>query len=368
MKLFSDYGFFNMAHSSIAFSDDWKELSTQKLVRYEALFSLLDDIQSTDDLLRIAQCAATQWKYSASVTNWRLVVPNIDSFVVLDSSHGKAKVTEVAELSDWDSYYFEAKYIQCLLADQLTATPALPVQMLSKNLSEVDVLPIFRKGLLMGLLTVTTQHRPFSDIDKKFIRLFGHSFAERISNIMLQKRAMNVLRQKATHDELTGLLNRGTIIERLENYLALSKRTKQSLGLVIIDLDNFKAINDNFGHLAGDEVLQQVSSRFKSQIRDSDAIGRFGGEEFLVVLFPSDQNQIEETAERLRRVISNTPFFLKEMEAEYINVTASLGSVGYNCEEEVSIHTLLKSADKALYQSKNRGRNQVTHSKILSLN
>jgi diguanylate cyclase (GGDEF)-like protein len=356
-----------MTHSPSTFENDWKELSTQKLVRYEALFSLLDDIQSTDDIHCIAHSVATKWKYSASVNCWHLVVPTLDGYLVLDGYQGRAQVTEVVELSSWDKYYYGARYIQCLLAEQLVESPDLPEHMRSNTLSEVVVLPIFRKELLIGLLTVTTHSRPLDDFDKKFIRLFARSFVDRICNIMMQKNTVNVLQQKASHDLLTGLLNRGAIIERLENFLALSKRTKQPLSLLIIDLDNFKAVNDNYGHLSGDEVLQQTSSRFLSQVRDSDAIGRFGGEEFLVVLFPCNQNQVDETAERLRSVISDPPFFLKEIESDYITITASLGSVTYNGEEEVTSRLLLKSADKALYLSKNRGRNRVTHVKISEL-
>jgi two-component system cell cycle response regulator len=162
------------------------------------------------------------------------------------------------------------------------------------------------------------------------------------------------LRVQATHDPLTGLWNRAAILDILRRELARSKRERSPVSVVIADVDHFKHINDTLGHLAGDSVLRQVTARMQSVMRPYDALGRYGGEEFLVIAPGSDQDGAHGLAERLRSSVCDSPLPVSE---GVISVTISLGVVATQGLEEVE--TLIRAADDALYRAKERGRNRV---------
>ncbi|MBI4480946.1 MAG: diguanylate cyclase [Acidobacteria bacterium] len=169
-------------------------------------------------------------------------------------------------------------------------------------------------------------------------------------------RSREQLQHQASHDAMTGVWNHAAILEILRAELARSRREKHSVGIVLLDLDNFKKVNDCYGHLAGDSVLREVVRRLHAHLRSYDFIGRYGGEEFLVVLPNSKPETAVKQAERLRLAISETP--LDNPEGN-IPITVSLGvsvSCGTMAKEDDS---LLKAADVALYRAKNLGRNRV---------
>ena len=169
--------------------------------------------------------------------------------------------------------------------------------------------------------------------------------------------AQEALREQATHDCLTGLLNHGAIFETLNRELARGSREQQPIALLMADLDHFKSVNDAHGHLVGDFVLREAAHRMKSAIRRYDALGRYGGEEFLFVL-PGCQGAGACTqAERIRQAVSAQPFVAGH---RAFPVTCSVG-VSYRAiprADEAGI--LVQEADEALYRSKSLGRNQVT--------
>ena len=169
--------------------------------------------------------------------------------------------------------------------------------------------------------------------------------------------AREELRHQATHDELTGILNRRSIIEKMRQELRRSKRSKQPIGLIIMDIDHFKRINDTYGHCAGDIVLKNISKSMKNLIRPYDAVGRYGGEEFLIVLPETDIDQTNNVALRMCNIIANTPIAI---ENRSINVTISLGLTAiYEYFDEDKIDMLIQTADQALYMAKENGRNRV---------
>lgn len=159
---------------------------------------------------------------------------------------------------------------------------------------------------------------------------------------------------QATHDVLTGLLNRQGILEQLDTELARASRDQRQIGIVMSDLDYFKKINDAHGHLAGDAVLRQVASRMRSVVRVYDHIGRYGGEEFLVVLPGCAEEGALHQAERLRACVSASPIVTSEAR---FPVTLSLGvasaAPGQNQMD------LLRVADEALYRAKRNGRDRI---------
>ncbi|MEZ4526904.1 MAG: GGDEF domain-containing protein, partial [Desulfobacterales bacterium] len=198
------------------------------------------------------------------------------------------------------------------------------------------------------------------ELDIRFIRIFGRHVADRISDILLRRKATEALIKKATRDALTGLYNRGAIFDRLEGQLALAKRTGHPLSVILADIDFFKIINDRHGHIAGDEVLREVSLRLQTHLRDSDSLGRYGGEEFLFVLFPCSVKEVGKAAERFRSAIADTPVFWGGDSPAKIEVSISLGTSSTDGQPDVSIDALLKQTDNALYHSKAGGRNCVT--------
>jgi len=168
------------------------------------------------------------------------------------------------------------------------------------------------------------------------------------------------LREQATHDSLTGLWNRGAIMELFGQTLARSRREQHPLSAILLDIDFFKQINDTHGHPVGDQVLVSVAQRLRETIRESDAIGRIGGEEFLCLLYPCDSAQAEVAAERCRKAISAAPFAIGENLQDRLDVTVSAGLFSTGSQRDISVQDIIKKADDALYRSKQTGRNRVT--------
>ncbi|MSR32065.1 MAG: diguanylate cyclase [Gemmataceae bacterium] len=166
--------------------------------------------------------------------------------------------------------------------------------------------------------------------------------------------SLEVMRVQASHDSLTGILNHGMILETLEKEISRSARQGNQLGVLFADFDFFKKINDQYGHQAGDEVLAEGSRRMKKCLRPYDSLGRYGGEEFLLVLPMVTLDGLMGVAERVRATIANQPF---EVDGMKLQVTTSVGvSLG---EGKTSVTEMLKAADEALYRAKKGGRNQV---------
>lgn len=163
------------------------------------------------------------------------------------------------------------------------------------------------------------------------------------------------LTQLVRTDELTGLNNRRRVQELAEQVLRLARRERSPVTVCMVDLDHFKAINDRFGHGAGDDVLVTVAACLRQVLRESDILGRFGGEEFVAVLPRTDLGKALETAERLRQAVAELG------EADFglpLRVTATVGLAPLR-EGERSIEPALNRADQALYEGKRRGRDRV---------
>ncbi len=170
-------------------------------------------------------------------------------------------------------------------------------------------------------------------------------------------RAQELLRFEASHDVLTGLANRRAVLEQLEKELDRHGRTGQPVGLVMGDADHFKKINDAYGHSVGDEVLREVAQRMRSALRTYDSAGRYGGEEFLIILPDCDAANTVCGAERLRQSVGERP--VRTIAGE-IPVTISMGVIAAtSCTPNLDSATLLRLADEALYRAKENGRNRV---------
>jgi len=161
---------------------------------------------------------------------------------------------------------------------------------------------------------------------------------------------------QADHDELTGLLNRRAIMKMLDKEVARAKRHPQMLCVGLCDIDHFKTINDTYGHQAGDAILKAVALRFLDMLRPYDEVGRYGGEEFLVLL-STDDDQALMLFERLRNVIAEKPFVVGDIS---LNVTVSCGVTCFRVpSDERNCDNLFAAADIALYEAKDGGRNRT---------
>jgi two-component system cell cycle response regulator len=168
--------------------------------------------------------------------------------------------------------------------------------------------------------------------------------------------AREALRQQATHDSLTGLLNRASILAGLHNELERGARERHPVSLLIADLDRFKLINDTWGHLTGDAVLFEAARRMKSAIRRYDSIGRYGGEEFLIVLPGCDCASAQSQAERIREAVAGELFHAGPL---FLQVTCSIGVSSRTVAMPADADNLVREADTVLYRAKDNGRNRV---------
>jgi two-component system, cell cycle response regulator len=163
------------------------------------------------------------------------------------------------------------------------------------------------------------------------------------------------LRGEATHDRLTGIWNRAAILDYLQRELTRAGRQKFAVTVFLADLDRFKDVNDTYGHAAGDRILQEAARRMKTSLRPYDRIGRYGGEEFLIIASSCDRSEATVLAERIRRSISEVTIGWSSRE---IPMTVSLGFA--TCEKgSTDAASLIAAADEALYRAKNAGRNRV---------
>lgn len=190
--------------------------------------------------------------------------------------------------------------------------------------------------------------KPFEEIEV-LARVKTHMRMRRMQLLLEEKN--HELARLATIDPLTGLLNRRSFLEQGHRCLNESLRYATPCCLAMLDIDHFKAINDRFGHETGDSVLQEIACRIKAQLRTPDQLGRWGGEEFTLLLPQTDITSGVHLVERLRQAIAAAPF------ATATTVTASFGITAFNPGD--TLETLCKRADQALYMAKGAGRNRI---------
>jgi two-component system cell cycle response regulator len=198
--------------------------------------------------------------------------------------------------------------------------------------------------------------KPFENAELQARLQVGKRMLDLQSELNHAKEAMAI---QANHDVLTGLINRRAIMEAMTREFERSKRSLQPLYLCMCDIDHFKDINDTHGHLAGDTVLKEIAQRFNTSLRPYDLCGRYGGEEFLIII-NSKENHAHHLFERVRQAIADTPFIHEQTE---LHVTISCGVTRYfPPTDERNSTQLLSDADTALYKAKNTGRNRTVFS------
>ena len=170
--------------------------------------------------------------------------------------------------------------------------------------------------------------------------------------------ARETLRIQSMQDPLTQILNHGAILDALLSEINRAQREQQPLSLILADLDRFKKVNDSYGHVVGDQVLVEVARRMRNCLRSYDSIGRYGGEEFLIVLPNSDDSQAIQLAERIQFAVSSECFRFHHLD---LTVTVSQGVVTWHEPDDIPVEGLIQVVDQALYRVKHNGRDGVEH-------
>jgi diguanylate cyclase (GGDEF)-like protein/PAS domain S-box-containing protein len=212
--------------------------------------------------------------------------------------------------------------------------------------------PIFRHDEFIGLMTLDNKKADAYSEEDSFLAL---SFAKSAAIVIENAKLFEQTQQLALTDTLTGTYNRRYFYELAQKEFARSKRYQDPMSIIMIDIDHFKNVNDRFGHLAGDQILVQLVHRIQAELRETDILARFGGEEFIILLPETNLGDATQVAERLREVTSDYPFLLVTAQT-FITI-----SLGVSCFRftNVSLDQLIDESDKALYEAKQLGRNRV---------
>ena len=222
---------------------------------------------------------------------------------------------------------------------------------------KIGVFPLISEGKLLGSIVTKSTDNVLSEKEINYLEQLTNQAATTISRANVYAEIL----KHATLDALTGFNNRRQLEERIKQEVSSAKRQKRDLCAIMTDIDFFKSVNDTYGHATGDLVLKTVSRVIKLQLRDYDIAGRYGGEEFSIILPYTRILEAKMVAERLRKAVENTKIDISKVNNETndknISVTISLGIAEYeNGDDE---HTILQKADKALYKAKEGGRNKA---------
>jgi len=189
--------------------------------------------------------------------------------------------------------------------------------------------------------------------DERLVQQLLPNLAVALNNALSHERLQRV----AAIDTLTGLVNRRFGLERLGEEFSRAVRSKEPLGVILFDIDHFKAVNDTYGHQAGDKVLRTVADAARSVLREGDTLLRYGGEEFLAVLPGAGTDDLDQLGDRIRREIEAS---VTSDQHQEIRVTVSLGAVAFPSTDVTDIDDLVRHADAAMYVAKSAGRNRLT--------
>jgi len=289
-----------------------------------------------------------------------------------DPADRKLVRTYLQKITDWETVLLEAGHteeiqnaldkgrIDLVLMDnqmpgksgmewiaEISKKQLAPVIMLTGSGTEEIVAQAFQEGatgyLAKGTLsTEKLRHAIDAALDRW----------ARLQQAMADKEKLEKL---ANFDSLTGLYNRRAILGKLRELINLANRYREHFSVIMLDVDHFKSVNDRYGHLVGDEVLARLATLIRQNVRETDIVGRYGGEEFIIILPKTDLSSAWVAAERVRTMIESAE--MKDSAGNKFNVTVSQGVASWERGEDA--YSLISRADEALYKAKEKGRNRV---------
>ena len=358
-------------HDMLYALPDSPEPSYSSVARHieDTLLGLLDDLTLPE---RHRPQAESMRERLQNGLNWYELLPILDDLATLmlaisDSGQHEFE-TYLQRLNErLESFQSNLQAASAGHADSRFAAQAMDTQIreqvdgLQSSMHEAADLGDLKHVLenhLEGLLDTMEQHRKQRDEREQQMAGRLHSLAERVAHMEQEalgfREHLEEQRQKALIDPLTGLPNRAAWSERLDHEICLWQQQGNTLSLAMLDLDHFKRINDNYGHLAGDKVLKIIAGVLRKRLRGTDFIARFGGEEFVLLMPATGVGTGVKLLENLRTAIEACPFHFK---GEPVTITLSIGLTEFKAGEHSDL--VLKRADQALYKAKHAGRNQV---------
>lgn len=337
----------------------------KSLVRLKVMIDELRNRENTGALLG--------WRMMTEAT--RSIEPKNTSIMLVDdqdrsaSSMEKmlsdiAQVTHVPDDENAAERAREKDYDLVIVSLTMRQTDGLRICSKLRSFEETRQVPILvvveesergRKQLLRALEMGVNDYllRPIERLElmaRVRTQVRRKRFADRL------RENLHLSMQMATTDAVTGLYNRHYMTSHLETQLRSACQNQKPLSLAMLDIDHFKAVNDSYGHAAGDEILKEFAQRIARNVRGVDVVARFGGEEFIVIMPDTDVEDAQTIAERLLSTIGSQPFLLED--GSEVDITTSLGLATSNAETS-SASELLEQADAALYRAKEEGRNRV---------
>jgi diguanylate cyclase len=361
----------HLGHDMFYALPDSPEPSYSSVARHieDTLLGLLDDLTLPERHRPQAESMRDRLKNGL---NWYELLPILDDFATLmlaisDSGQHEFEAYLLRLNERLESFQSNLQAASADHADSRSAAHALDSQIreqvdgLQTSMHEAADLEDLKHVLenhLEGLLGTMDEHRRQRDEREQEVGARLQSLAERVAHMEQEasgfREHLEEQRQKALIDPLTGLPNRAAWSERLEHEIGQWQQHGNTLLLAMLDLDHFKRINDNYGHLAGDKVLKIIATVLRKRLRGTDFIARFGGEEFVLLLPSTVPATGLKLLEHLRASIEACPFHFK---GERVTITISMGMTAFKPGEHSDL--VLKRADQALYRAKNAGRNRV---------
>lgn len=333
------------------------------------LLGLLDDLSLPERHRPQAEAMRDRLQHGL---NWYELLPILDDLAVLmlaitDSGQHEFE-TYLKQLNErLEAFQSNLQAASDGHADSSSAARAMDTQIREQvdglqssvqEAADLDDLKQVLESHLEGLLGTMDHHQKQRDEREKEVAARLQSLAERVSSMEQEAQGyrehLEEQRQKALIDPLTGLPNRAAWTERLEHEVGLWRQHGNSLLLAMLDLDHFKRINDNYGHLAGDKVLKIIANVLRKRLRGSDFIARFGGEEFVLLMPNTPLPAGARIVEALRAAVEACPFHFK---GEPVTITVSVGLSAFKAGDRSDL--VIKRADQALYRAKDAGRNRV---------
>lgn len=269
----------------------------------------------------------------------------LGAIVIIDSENFPIGIVTERDMLRAIITYKEKAVSAC--ACDIMSSPVLTLEpdedidsaLMQMQLNRVRRIPVTRENRLIGIIS-------YRDLANALRKDF---FA-------LEQKAEQ-LEEAVKTDPLTGLFNRRVISSQLKNQISISKKTGNPMSVIMMDIDHFKNVNDTYGHQCGDEVLKKVAAILKEKTRSINIVGRYGGEEFIIIGPISSHKSAFYAAERLREAVEKADFYCEDKKSHF-KLTISAGVSVWN-KRITSGRDLIKLADKALYEAKNNGRNRV---------